>query len=118
MKKTQSILSLLVISLMLSGCAAYHQGSMSGSAALSQANFSYVKQNISARSSAAYVFGIGGLGKKTLVDDAKKKLVASNPLGPNQALANVTINFKRAWYLGLIYQQVDCVVSADIVEFR
>lgn len=118
MKNIRLLFSALTISLLLSGCAAYHQGSMTGSAALSQANFSYVKQNVSAKSSAVYVFGIGGIDKKTLVDDAKKKLIAANPMGPNQAMANVTVNFKKSWYMGIIYQTVDCVISADIVEFR
>jgi hypothetical protein len=102
----------------LTSCSAIHVGSMENSASLSSANFSYVKQNIVGKSQATYVLGIGGLAKQTLVNDAKQKMLAENPLKDNQTLVNLTVNFKKSLYLGLIYSTVKCTVTADVVEFK
>jgi hypothetical protein len=45
-------------------------------------------------------------------------MLAENPLKDNQTLANLTVNFKKSLYLGLIYSTVKCTVTADIVEFK
>lgn len=109
------IAALFAISL-LSGCA-MHAGYMTNSASLTQANFSYVQMNIKGDSRATYVLGIGGFNKNTLVNFAKQQMLADHPLKNNQALVNVTVNFKRATVLG-IYTEVNCRVTADVVEFK
>ena len=98
------------------GCG-LHSGYMANSAALGSANFSYSKMNAKGTSSAEYILGFGGLDKTNLVNAAKQNLLATNPLEANQALANVTVNFKHAFYL-LIYTKVTCIVAADIVTFN
>ena len=108
----------IVIATSIASCSAVHLGSMENSASLSSANFSYVKQNLEGKSQATYVLGIGGLAKETLVDQAKKKMLADNPLKNNQTLVNLTVNFKNSYYLGLIYSTVICTVTADVVEFK
>lgn len=105
------------IAILISSCTAFHSGTMSNSAALSSANFSYVNQNIKGEATAAYLLGLGGLGKETLVNNAKQKMLASTPLKSNQTLANLTVNFKSSYYLG-IYWTVKCTVTADVVEFK
>ena len=45
-------------------------------------------------------------------------MLASNPLKSNQAFANVTVNFKSAFYFGLLLRKVKCTVTADVVEFK
>jgi hypothetical protein len=45
-------------------------------------------------------------------------MLATNPLKENQTLANVTVNFKKSFYFGLIYSTVKCTVTADVVEFK
>ena len=100
---------------LLSGCAV-HSGIMNNSAALGEANFSYRQQSISGSSEAKYIFGIGGLDKQALVDEAKKDMLKNYELQPNQALANVTVNWKNTFILVVIKTQ--CTVTADIVEFR
>ncbi len=105
------------IAIFISSCAAFHSGYMTNSAALSSANFSYVKQNIKGQSTATYVLGIGGLEKVTLVDNAKQQMLATNPLKSNQALANLTVNFKYSFYFG-VFSSVNCTVTADVVEFK
>ena len=78
----------IVIATSIASCSAVHIGSMENSASLSSANFSYVKQNLEGKAQATYVLGIGGLAKETLVDQAKKKMLADNPLKNNQTLVS------------------------------
>ncbi|MFY8213313.1 MAG: DUF6567 family protein [Flavobacterium sp.] len=119
MKKllSKSILVIVVLTF-LTSCAGYHSGYMSDSAALSSANFSYISQNIQGESQATYVIGIGGLNKKTLVDTAKKQMLEASPLKGNQALVNLTVNFKSSYYLGFLVMTQKCIVTADVVEFK
>ncbi len=98
------------------GCG-LHSGYMANSAALGAANFSYSKMNAKGTSSAGYFLGIGGLDKNNLVNAAKQNLLSTNPLEANQALANITVNFKTEIYF-LIYIKVNCIVGADIVTFN
>ncbi len=118
MKKQLSFLSIILISILfLSSCVATHIGSMASSASLSNGNFKYVEKNLKGETTATYVFGIGGLGKATLVDAAKQKMLKSYPLQSNQAISNLTVNFKTSYYAGL-FTTVTCTVTADIVEFK
>jgi hypothetical protein len=113
--RNTKILTYFLAIFLLTSCAGLHNGYMNNSTALSEANFSYVKNDIRGTSTATYVFGIGGMKKQTLVDEAKKNML-SNPLGRNQALVNQTVNFKYAFYLGIV-TKVTCTVTADVVEF-
>lgn len=99
------------------GCVASHKGSMSGSASLAAPNFIYKKQNVYGKAQATYFLGIGGVARQSLVFEAKKDMLEKNPLLPNQALANITVSYKSTGFLGLIITTVNCIVSADIVEF-
>lgn len=104
--------------LVLTGCAStMHSGAMSSSASLSSSNFAYVGQ-AQGQATVSYVLTFGGSRSETLVDAAKKNLLASISLGNNQALANVTVNFKTTSTLGVLYREVTCIVTADIVEFK
>jgi hypothetical protein len=105
------------IAALLTSCSAGHSGYMANSTSLSSANFSYIKQNIKGDATATYILGIGGIAKETLVNDAKQNMLAENPLKNNQALANLTVNFKISQYLGL-YATAKCTVTADVVEFK
>lgn len=99
----------------MSSCA-LHTGYMNNSASLSEANFGYVTQSISGTASTLQVLGIGGLDKMALVEEAKKNMLKDNPLQPNQALANITVNWKNSFFL-LVFT-TDVTVTADIVEFK
>lgn len=113
----KKILFSFVIVVLLSGCFAVHNGIMTSSAALSAANFSYVKQNIKGKASATYFLGIGGLLKESLIAEAKKDMLEKNPLQSNQALVNLTVSYKTDYQLGIMCV-VYCVVTADVVEFK
>jgi hypothetical protein len=111
----KSVMTLVVFSL-LSSCAAHH-GYMVNSAALSSNNFSYVKKDLKGTARATYVFGFGGLSKMALVDVAKKDLLSANPLKDNQAIVNLTVNWKSTFVLPFAITN-RCTVTADIVEFK
>lgn len=115
-KKYLTMALIMGATIIINGCG-IHSGYMTNSAALGGANFSYSKMNAKGFSSAEYIFGFGGLDKQNLVNAAKQNLLANNPLEANQALANVTVNFKHEFYL-LIYTKVNCIVGADIVTFN
>ena len=104
--------------LVLSGCSGFHSGTVTGSASLSQGNFTYVAQNALGSSRAVYFLGLGGAQVESMVGLAKKDLTESHKLASNQALANVTVSHKRIfqWWCGIIVHE--CTITADIVEFR
>lgn len=108
---------LLSISVMLTNCAAGLSGTMSSSAALSSNNFNYAQKNVQGKSQATYVLGIGGMHREAIVNEAKEKMLENNPLKSNQALANLSVDFKYSSFLGVV-NTVKCYVSADIVEFK
>jgi hypothetical protein len=118
MKKMTFKLSVILISaVLLSSCMASHFGTpIVGNAACSSNNFKYVKF-AQGQATAVYIFGFGGLARQSITADAKKDLLARNPLKDGQALANVTVDFKHSIYLG-IYRELKATVTADIVEFN
>ena len=97
------------------GCA-MHQGYINNSVALDSNNFNYIKDNISGSASATYIFGIGGLGREAIVDEAKRDMMESHSLRSNQGLANISISWKNTWLI--VYGKTTCTVTADVVEFN
>ena len=114
MKNLIRIALLAAFPLFFGGCAV-HIGTMTDSAALGHANFNYTQTSISGSAEATYVFGFGGLHHEAIVDEAKRNMLKDHPLKPNQALANVTVNWRNAVYVVVIKSR--CTVTADIVEF-
>lgn len=105
------------LSILLTSCAAALSGMITNSAALSQANFNYVKKNIQGTSKATYILGVGGMSREALAQEAKANMLEASPLKSNQAIANVIIDYKvSSTFLGLVLTH-KCTVSADIVEF-
>jgi hypothetical protein len=115
MKNITKLFAALLSIALFSGCA-IHSGYMNNSASLSQANFNYVKKSISGSVYTTQVFGIGGLEKEAMVEEAKKEMLNENPLQPNQALANLTVNWKNSFYIVVI--ETKCTVTADVIEFN
>tara|TARA_B100000809_G_scaffold250099_1_gene282183 strand:+ start:433 stop:792 length:360 start_codon:yes stop_codon:yes gene_type:complete len=108
---------LFSVSILLSSCIALHSGYLSGSAALSSPNFTYINKNVTGQSLVTYVLGFGGLDNIALVNNAIIDMKNKYPLGDNQAYANMSINFKKAFWFGIIVN-IHCDVNADIVEFQ
>lgn len=99
--------------IVFSSCA-IHVGTITGDASISSKNFKMVRM-ADGTATTTKIFGLGGLGKDALVNDAKKDLLQNNPLKDGQALANVTLDFKNSYVLFVNKQKV--TVAADIVEF-
>lgn len=62
-----------------------------------------------------YIFSIGGFGNNVPMNDAKKSLLLSSPLKPNQAYQNLTYDIKTTYILP--FQKVEIFAIADIVEY-
>ena len=114
--KNRIKITLMAILTMGLGSCAVHMGYMNNSAGLDDANFSYKQQGISGSAEATYVVGFGGLHHEAIVDEAKQNMLKEHPLQSNQALANVTVNYRNAFYLVVIKSK--CTVTADVVEFK
>ncbi len=113
MKRLILIIAILVA--FLSSCG-IHNGHITGSALLSQANFKYITRSISGSSRTMKIFGIGGLGKDALVKEAKNMMLKENLLLANQAIVNVSVDWKTSFML--VVWEVKCTVTADVVEFK
>ena len=108
-------LSAFIISMIMVSSCAIHTGVMSSSAQLSHANFTYVKKGLYGTCQTTRVLGFGGIFKADLVEEAKKEMLADYELQDNQALANVSVDWKHSRYI--IVKTTKCSVSADVVEF-
>jgi len=108
-------MTIFVISL-FSSCA-MHQGYMVNSASLSSNNFKYVKRDLQGVAIVTYVIGFGGLSKMAIVDAAKKDLLSTYTLRDNQALVNLTVNWKSTFVIPFAITN-RCTITADVVEFQ
>ena len=81
---------------------------------LAQKNFHVVK-TVEAKVSATYVFGIGGLSKKALHDNAVAELTKKAGLTGSQALVNVTVH--NSGKIILCYSKVTCYAEGTVIEF-
>ena len=114
MKNIIKLSAFVILMIMVSSCA-IHTGVMSNSAQLSHANFTYVQKGLYGTCQTTRVLGFGGVFKADLVEEAKKEMLEDYELQANQALANVTVDWKHSRYI--IVKTTKCSVSADIVEF-
>ena len=81
---------------------------------LSQKNFHVVK-TVQAESSATYVFGIGGLSKKSLYNNVVAELTKKANLTGSQALVNVTV--KNSGKVILCFGKVTYHAEGTVIEF-
>ena len=81
---------------------------------LAQKNFHVVK-TVEAETSATYVFGIGGLSKKALHNNAVAELTKKANLTGSQALVNVTV--KNSCKVILCYSKVTYLAEGTVIEF-
>jgi hypothetical protein len=98
----------------MSSCA-FHSGMMTGNASISNNNFRVVNF-AEGHSQTTHILGIGGLKNPAIVLAAKRDLLENYPLKTGQALANITVDFKRTFFfLGMT---TSATVSADIIDFN
>lgn len=121
MKKMLSRIAMVAAAvLLLAGCGFSQNLTTSANlnqtnVVLSQKNFHVVK-TVKATTSATYVFGIGGLSKKALQNNAVAELTKKAELTGSQALVNVTIkgSVKVVFFVGKIsYHAEGTVIEFD-----
>jgi hypothetical protein len=117
MKRIHNLIGLLFLSITLFTSCAMHDGVILNSGSLSSNNFSYVQRDAMGTAKATYVFGLGGLGKFALIDNAKSELISKYPIKDNQALVNVTLNWKTSFIFPFVFTK-RCIITGDIVEFK
>ena len=75
----------------------------------------YVVKTVEAETSATYVFGIGGLSKESIYNNAVAELTKKANLTGSQALVNVTVKNSAQFYL--VYGKVTYHAEGTVVEF-
>lgn len=113
MKPVYTLITLFS-TIVLSSCA-FHSGNMTGNASLNTRNFE-IKTIVIGTAKTSHVLGIGGLKKQALVYEAKKDLYRSYPLSEGEAFANISVDFKRSYFL--IVNTTVATITADVVEFK
>ena len=120
MKKLLSKVVMAVAAvILLSGCGmnmhlVNNQNLNQTNVVLAQKNFHVVK-TVKADVSATYVFGIGGLSKKALYNNAVAELTKKADLTGSQALVNVTVH--NSGKIILFYSKVTYHAEATVIEF-
>ena len=112
----KKLLIIAVCGLFFGSCA-MHGGYVTDSAALSTNNFAYARKMVEGTATATYIFGIGGLKRQALVEEARINLLDNYQLQDNQALVNTTVSFKMTFVLPF-FMQNKCTVSASVVQFN
>lgn len=113
-KLTNPFFLLLILITFLTSCAT-HQGYMGSNAVIVNKEFR-VLGIAKGQAHSTRVLGIGGLHSDALVYDAKNDLYSSIELKPGQALTNITVDFKRSYYL--VFSRTKVTVTAEIVDFN
>ncbi|HKK38077.1 MAG TPA: DUF6567 family protein [Cryomorphaceae bacterium] len=108
------LLNFFLAGLLLSSCA-IHTGNTSSNAAVTNDNFRIMDLAVG-QAQTTQVFGIGGLKPDALVLEAKTAMYRNHPLSAGQLYANVTVDYKRSFYLIVVTTMV--TVSADVVQFN
>lgn len=117
--KKLGVLVLLLAVLCLTGCGVSSTVSNNVTETkivLSQNNFKVVGQAYG-EAQATYVFGIGGLGRKALRNNAIDQMSKNANLKGAQTLTNVTTHFSIKM-ITPFYVQLTCSATANIIEFE
>lgn len=119
MKKIIGILSSIVIALSLTSCGV--SSNLTSNINNNQTNVTlagnnyHIVKTVEAEVSANYFFGIGGLSRRALHDNAVAELTKRANLTGSQALINVTV--KQSAKVILFYQDVTYYAEATVIEF-
>lgn len=116
------------LGVILSGCSystTAHQFEFYGSTQESFGrDFFYVKYGATGSATATYTVRGGGFVREGLIADAKRDLIASHPLGPNQSYVNMSVDITQTQTGGAFGESVyvskidlTATVSADVIEF-
>ena len=104
----------ILLSVFFFNSCAYHSGVMTGNASLTDGNFQVVKLAVG-HARVSHFLGIGGLKTDAIVFEAKQDLLRNYPLKRGQVLANVTVDFKRSYFILVDITKV--TLTADVIDF-
>jgi len=121
-KKSLIKSALFGFSLVFFGSCATHSAftgnlkSTQTSVVLSQSNYRVIN-HVDGQAKATYVFGIGGLSKTSLIEQARSEMYSKADLqGGSRAIVNETFSTKTSFFLFFWKKQINS--SADIIEFK
>ena len=84
-------------------------------------DFYYVEYSVSGSATAGYTWIGGGNVRDGLIADAKRNLIKSHPLGPNQSYVNMSIDISTTNYTAFFFfngrVELTATVSADVIQF-
>ena len=83
---------------------------------LNQANFEVVG-TAKGECTHVYIFGIGGMSKKSMSESATSEMHKNANLRGSQAIINSNVNFKYTTILG-VYTTVTATANGTIIEFK
>jgi len=121
MKSMKLIFSILITVVLMSSCGIHSNNSINTNnnitnVELNKKNFRVVER-VKGQSTATYVFGMGGIYNKSLVEIAKNQMFENADLsGGAKAIVNVTTESHLTFVLPFFYKKT-VTVSAHIVEF-
>ena len=118
--KANRLLVAVASILLLTGCTGVHTLTKtdianSPTVELKQNNFHVVK-HVSSSASATYVFGIGGLSKKALKQNAVADMISKANLEGSQVVINVTTKVSRKIYTPIFVKEI-VTAYGTVVEF-
>lgn len=122
MKLSKVFLLLLTGIALLSGCGLHTTvvGNLNNQVTnveLSQNNFKVIDK-VSGQSTATYIFGIGGLSNKALIEKAKSQMLESaNLVGNARAIVNLTTEDHITLVFPVFYRRT-VNVSGHVIEFQ
>ena len=106
---------LILITLFSITSCAFHSGTFNGSAAINNNQFR-IAGTAHGTAQTTQIFGLGGLGKNGLVQEAKKNMQSKYPIQKGMAWGNVTLDFKITYVF--FVRKTMAIVSADIIDFN
>ena len=119
--KAIKFLCISLLAVFFSGCAGlnmtpYANDPVETKVVLSKSNYHIVKE-VSGEWSATYVFGIGGLSKKALNNNAISEMYKNAELKGNQQIINITTTQSvESWTL--IYSKTRAIAHGYVIEFE
>lgn len=81
---------------------------------LSKKNYRIVK-TVTGESSQLYVFGIGGLSKKSLQESAMSQMYKNAELKDSQAIININIFYESEHFV--VANKINAIASGTVIEF-
>lgn len=121
--KSKTVAVGFFVAILLSGCSTTtHMFEFYGETHESDGrDFFYVEYSVTGSATAGYSWAGGGNVRDGLIADAKRNLIMSHPLGPNQSYVNMSIDISTTNYTALFFfngrVELTATVSADVIQF-